>query len=166
MAITTQESVEYAQVYTTVPASNLNTTEKHGRQRVAFFTHEQVGTGDTGSSVALAKLPPGRVRLLLSNSWAYVNWPTAAAKLDLGWDGYTDMAGAAVTADPDGMVDGMDVDTVGIRQFSTSTVAGVIATGYTKLFESKDGVVIRATAQDNAQVTGDDLVGYLTYVVD
>ena len=34
------------------------------------------------------------------------------------------------------------------------------------VFESQDGVVIRATATDNAQVSGDDLVGYLAYVVD
>ena len=34
------------------------------------------------------------------------------------------------------------------------------------MFESKDGVVIRATSQSTAIADGDDLVGYLLYVVD
>jgi hypothetical protein len=141
-------------------------TELHGQTRIAFFTHTQDGAGDATSSVALARLPPGRVRLLLSDSQAYVNWTTASATLDLGWDAYEALSdGASVTADPNGLVDGMDVDTVGIRQFSTGAVAGVLLTGYSYVFESRDGVVIRATSQDTAIVNGDDLVGYLTYVV-
>lgn len=166
MAVTTQESTEYAQLYTTVPRSNVNTTEKHGRVRIAFFTHDQSGAGDATSSVALCKLPPGRVRLLLSSSWAYVNWTTGSATLDLGWDAFTAMDGTTTVADPNGLVDGMDVDAVGIRQFSTGTVAAVIATGYTHVFESKSGVVIRATSQDTAIASGDDLVGFFQYVVD
>jgi hypothetical protein len=34
------------------------------------------------------------------------------------------------------------------------------------VFESKEGVVIRATSQDVAIATGDDLVGHFLYVVD
>ena len=142
-----------------------NTTEDHGRVRILFFTHDQDGTGDTGSSVALGKLPPGRVRLLASLSRAYVNWTTSSATLDLGWDAYTAMDGSTTAADPDGLINGLSVDTVGFQTLEGAIAANLL-TGGTYVFESKGGVVIRATATDNAQVDGDDLVGYLAYVLD
>jgi len=164
MAVTSQKSVEHTNA-TASPVVKLSTTEQHGSVRIAFFTHDQVGTGDTGSSVALCKLPAGRVRLLMSLSKAYVNWTTSSATLDLGWDAYTDNAGSTVAADPDGLVNALDVDTVGFQTFEGAIAANLL-TGGTYLFDSQDGVVIRATATDNAQVAGDDLVGYMAYVVD
>lgn len=161
MAVTTQESTEYAQVYTN-DTGNLATHQLAGRVRIAYFTHNQSGAGDATSSVALCKLPAGRVRLLAKSSTAYVNWTTASATLDLGWDAYVDPDGTAVTADPNGIDDGIDVDTAGFQTFGSA----LTATGGTKLFESRDGVVIRATSQDVAIADDDDLVGYLMYVVD
>lgn len=167
MAVTTQESTEYANVFTTKPAVMNATTEWHGRLRVAFFTHDQSGAGDATSSVALVKLPPGRVRLLLPMSWMYVNWTTASATLDLGWDAYTDLTDTAIAADPDGLIDGISVESADVIGFEElTTLAGIAGAGYTKVFESKDGVVIRATSQDVAIATGDDLVGALVYVMD
>ena len=61
MAVTTEKSTEYTNA-TATPVVNNNTTEQHGRVRIAFFTHTQSGAGDATSSVALCKLPPGRVR--------------------------------------------------------------------------------------------------------
>lgn len=165
MAVTTQYSTEYNQSYVTVPAANVTTAEKHGRVRIAFFTCLQSGAGDATSSVVLAKLPAGRVRLLGSLSRAYVNWTTGSATLDLGWDAFTAMDGTTTAADPDGLINGLDVDTVGFRTFE-GAIAGELLTGGTHIFESKDGVVIRATSQDTAIADGDDLVGYLMYVVD
>lgn len=163
MAVTTQKSTEYAARVDS--GTTQYPTEYHGMPMVQYFTHDQTGAGDATSSVIIGVLPPGRVRLLLPSSWAYVNWTQASATLDLGWDAYTALSdGATVSADPDGLVDGMDVDTVGIRQFSTSAVAAVVATGYTKLFESRSGVILRATSQDVALASGSDLVGYFTYV--
>jgi hypothetical protein len=166
MAVTTQKSTEYTNA-TAVPQTTLATTDMHGRVRVAYFTHAQSGAGDATSSVALCKLPAGRVRLLLGSSFAYVNWTTASATLDLGWDAYTDLEGDAVVADPNGLADGIDVDTVGLRSGEDLvTLAAIQATGGTKLFESNSGVVIRATSQDTAIADGDDLVGYFLYVID
>jgi len=161
MAVTTQYTTEYDQAHVS-DTGNLDTTEMQGRVRCAFFTHNQDGAGDATSSVALAKLPAGKVRLLASQSKAYVNWTTASATLDLGWDAYTNRAGTAVAADPNGIDDGVDVDTAGYQTFG----AALVATGGTKVFESQDGVVIRATSQDTAIADGDDLVGFLLYVVD
>ena len=105
------------------------------------------------------------MKVLLSASKAYVNWTTGSATLDLGWDAYTDIDGDAVAADPNGLVDGLNVDTVGYFSLE-GALAGVKATGGTHTFESQGGVVIRATSQDVAIASGDDLVGYILYIVD
>ena len=161
MAVTTQYSTEYNQAWV-ANTGNLETNVQRGRVRVAYFTATQDGAGDATSSVALCKLPAGKVRLLASQSKAYVNWTTSSATLDLGWDAYVSPDGTAVTADPNGIDDGLDVDTAGYQTFGNALTAA----GGTKLFESKNGVVIRATSQDTAIADGDDLVGFLLYVVD
>ena len=130
--------------------------------RIATFAHTQSGAGDATSSVALARLPAGRVRLLLVSSALYVNWTTSSATLDLGWDAHTDLDGDAVAADPNGLADGLDVDTA----VTGATLAGLAATAGTRLFESKDGVVIRATSQDVALANGDTLASTLVTVQD
>ena len=161
MAVTTQKSTEYTNA-TSTPVVQNAVHDYHGRVRIAYFTHDQDGAGDATSSVALCALPAGKVRVLLASSSAYVNWTTGSATLDLGWDAYTDTDGNAVAADPDGLVNGLDVDTAGYQTFGSGTTA----TGGTYLFESQGGVVIRATSQDQALAAGDDLVGYIMYVVD
>lgn len=163
MAVTTQKSTEYTNA-TATPVTLNEANVYHGRVRIAYFTHDQDGVGDAGSSVALCSLPAGKVKVLLKSSSAYVNWTTSSATLDLGWDAYTDINGDAVAADTDGLVDGLDVDTVGYQTLE-GALAGIKATGGTYTFESQSGVVIRATSP-TAMVDGDDLVGYLLYVVD
>ena len=166
MAVTTQNSTEYGNGIANPPVF-ANPTEVHGRLRVMYFTHNQSGAGDATSSVALGKLPAGRVRVLLGLSRFYCNWTTASATLDLGWDAYTEGTdGSAVAADPNGIIDGLSVDTAGYFDVETSAVAGFAATGGTAFFNSREGVLIRATSQDTAIADGDDLVGYLVYVVD
>jgi len=163
MAVTTQNSTQYANA-TADPVVNNESTEFQGRLRVMFFTHDQDGAGDAGSSVALGKLPAGRVRVLLGLSRMYVNWTQGSQTLDLGWDAYTDGDNAAVAADPDGLIDGLSVDTAGYFNME-GDLAGIKATGGTYVFQSMGGVVIRATAVSQLN-DGDDLVGYIVYVVD
>jgi hypothetical protein len=163
MPVTTQNSVEYEALRGTSP-STLYPTEI-GQLSFSYFTHDQSGAGDATSSVAVAFLPPGRVRLFLPSSVVWCNWTTASATLDLGWDAYNALSdGVAVTADPDGLIDGLSVDTAGFFRFDTG-IAGLRLTGGTKLFESKAGVIIRATSQDTAIANGDDLAGYLVYAL-
>jgi len=161
MAVTTQKSTEYTNA-TANPVVQNAVHDYHGRVRIAYFTCDQDGAGDATSSVALCALPAGKVRVLLASSSAYVNWTTGSATLDLGWDAYTNTDGNAVAADVDGLVDGLNVETAGYQTFG----AGTTATGGTHLFESQGGVVLRATSQDQALAAGDDLVGYIMYVVD
>lgn len=173
MAVLHEYSTQYTNSYVTVPMVANHPTEDGGVMMIKYFKHAFSATADVTSDVALCKLPPGQVRLLLPLSWIYINWTTGSATLDLGWDAYTDMDGATVTADPDGLVDGLDVDTVGFRNFvgnatgalnTNFTTAGVEALGGTYLFNSKSGVVIRATSQDVAEVSADSIQGFLTYV--
>ena len=59
----------------------------------------------------------------------------------------------------------MDVDAVGLRTFSTSAVAAALADGYSKVFESRSGVVIRATSQDVALAASSVIAGHLAYIL-
>lgn len=164
MAVTTQKSAEYTNATATPPVNN-STAELHGRVRVAYVSHAQSGAGDAASSVALFKLPAGRVRVLLSSSSLYVNWTTASATLDLGWDAYTGRDGNAVAANSDGLADGIDVESAGT--VTGGTLADLnAALGGSFVFESQGGVVIRATSQDAAIADGDDLIGHFLYVID
>ena len=61
-------------------------------------------------------------------------------------------------------MDGLDVDAVGYFSMEGNTAAGKLKGGnYT--FESRDGVIIKALAIA-ALADGDDLCGYITYVID
>lgn len=161
MAVTTQESTEYGNLNASPPTIQ-DAHVLQGKVRCAMFTHDQSGAGDATSSIAIAKLPAGKVRLLGRASSAYVNWTTATAKLDMGWDAYTDINGAAVAASVNGIDDAIDVEAAGFQTFGSA----LTATGGTKVFESKEGVVIRASSTDTGIADGDDLVGYLLYVVE
>ena len=167
MAVTTQEGTEYTAIYTTKPAVLVPTSTWHGRLRGAYVSHTQSGAGEATSSVALWKVPPGSVRLILPMSYLYINWTTSSATFDLGWDAYEDLSGTTVVADPNGLIDGLDVDAADVQGFEElGALAGLAATGYTKLFQSKGGVVLRATSEDTAIADGDTLVGMLTYMQD
>lgn len=163
MAVTTQES----SIIANHTAGTFNyPVNEHGTKHVCYFTHNQSGAGDATSSVAIVKLPPGRVRLLLGESSMYVNWTTASATMDIGWDAYTDFAGDAVAADPNGLADGIDVDTAGVYSGEDLVDSVTQAAAGTYLFESQTGVTIRVTSQDVALADDDDLAGYITYVKD
>lgn len=167
MAITHQESVQYENAFTDAPRNMNPVSDVGGKIQFAYFAHDQVGAGEAGSDVAIAKLPAGRVRVILPLSKAYVNWTTGSATLDLGWDAYLGLDGVEVVADPDGLADGIDVESAGyfdLGAFATAP-SGIKATGGTKEFVSKAGVVIRATSP-GAIANGDDLVGYIAYVCD
>ena len=163
MAVTTQLSAEYT-IQTTTPIVNSSTVDKHGKLRTLFFSHNQDGAGDANSTVTLGKLPAGKVKIIGGLSRMYVNWVTGSQTMDLGWKAYTDLNGDAVALDVDGLVDGLDVDAVGYQDMESNIAAGKLKGGnYT--FESRDGVEITALAIA-ALVDGDDLCGYITYVID
>lgn len=162
MATTELESSEYANVFTDSPPTKLKPDQLHGRLRIATVTCTQVGVGDATSDFSLVKLPPGRVTVLGLLSNIYFNWTTASATADFGWDAYTDFDGNAVTADTDGLDNAIDVELAG-----NQTICSIqVAAGSNKTFESKDGVVLRLTSQDQAIANGNVAIGTIVYVVD
>jgi hypothetical protein len=161
MAVTTQNSTQYGNMVATPPVKQ----DAHvmlGKVRIAYFEHTQSGAGEATSSAAIVKLPPGKVRVLGPDSHAYVNWTTASATLDLGWDAYTNINGVTVVADPNGLDDGIDVELAGFQTFGSA----VVASGGTKVFESQDGVVLRVTSQDVALASASTIAGYICYVIE
>lgn len=60
----------------------------------------QSGDGDAESTVILAKMPPGRVSILLGSSYLHVDALGTDRVIDLGHNGYTGLDGVAVAAAP------------------------------------------------------------------
>ena len=158
MAVTTQVGVEFTQALVTEPADLVDRSLWGGRLRLLKFTHVQDGAGDATSSVKVARLPPGKVTLLGALCNCTHAWTTASATMDVGWDAYTDGDGDAVVADPNGIDDGIDVDTAGSTAFGSAVTAGL------KSFSSQSGVDIRLTSQDVAIADTNTAEGYLVYV--
>jgi hypothetical protein len=164
MSVTTQNSVEVAKMVSN-PPTLVDPTVANGKLRFAYFAHTQDGAGDATSTVCIAKLPRGKVRLIPGLSCIQHNWTTASATVDIGWDGYTQPDGTVVAADPDGIDDGISVETAGVLS-GEDLGAQLTATGRTKLFDSKNGVDIRLTSQDVALAAASTASGYLAYVVE
>ena len=163
MAVTTQNSTEYAATIAT-PLVKAGARSNTGKLRTLAFSFNQDGVGDAGSIIVLGKLPAGKVKIIGGLSRFYCNIVATSATIDIGWQAYNNASGTAVTADPDGMVDGLDVDTVGYQTMEGNTAATKLLGG-NHTFESRDGVVINALAI-GALVDGDDLSGVITYIVD
>jgi len=162
MAVTTQNSTEYAATLAT-PLVKASAVSNTGKLRTLAFTFNQDGVGDAGSIIVLGKLPAGNVKIIGALSRFYCNIVASSATIDIGWQAYTSTDGDAVVADPDGMVDGLDVDTVGYRTMEGNTAATKLLGG-NHSFSSRDGVVI-AVKSVAALAASDDVDGYITYVV-
>ena len=163
MAVTIQNSVEHAATLA-IPTVKAGTTADKGKLRTLAFTHNQAGVGDAGSTIVLGKLPAGTVKIIGGLSRFYVNIVAGSATIDIGWQAYVDANGADVALDVDGMVDGLDVDTVGFRSMEGNTAATKLLGG-NHTFSSRDGVVI-AVKSIAALADDDDLSGVITYIID
>lgn len=166
MAVTNQESTQYENAFTDAPRNMNPVSVWGGKVQSARFSHTQSGAGDATSDVALVRLPAGRVRVLLNLSDAYVNWTTGSATLDLGWGAYTGLDGVAVAANPDGLCDGIDVESAGLFNFGANSVAAVKADGAEYEFVSSTGVTIYATSQDQVLAASSTIAGRIVYVCD
>jgi len=160
MAVTTQKSDQLTNLDSSPPVL-ADSMDVHGRLRIAFFSFTQSGAGDAGSSVEIARLPPGKCRILGSLCNVEAAVAAASATVDIGWDAFVDLDGEAVAADTDGLLDGGDIDTTANIDLTTpgTNVAA------TKTFESRDGVSIRATVV-TAIADTETIDGYLVYSYD
>ena len=160
MAVTNQKSDQITNLEASPPVIE-NSHNLHGRLRVAYFSHTQSGAGDANSTVKVAKLPPGKCRLLGALSRIEHNWSVATVDMNVGWAAYTDLDGAAVAADADGLDAAIDVDSAG-----AIAIGSALGTADSKVFESRDGVDIELQAVAAGLADGDTVEGYLVYVMD
>lgn len=143
-------SIEYTK-QVAVPPTLLDTTEQHGRIRVATFgiASHSPSANDT---VNLIKMPAGKVRILkleIQHS-AYAT----GATLDVGHGGYTDMSNAAIAAVANEYADNLAMD-------NTTDISKII----NETVESKSGFTLTGLFQ-TAGGTTETLYGFITYVVD
>jgi len=162
MAVTTQNSTEYAATLAT-PLVKAGARSNSGKVRTLAFSFTQSGVGDAGSFATIGKLPAGRIKLIGGLSRFFCNFTASSQKMDIGWLGYNDTSGTAVAADPDGLVDNLDVDAVGYFSMEGNTAAGNAAGGNHK-FDSNDGVTIQVKAV-SALANADSMNGVIAYIV-
>lgn len=161
LAVTESDQVENLN---STPAVPVSVADLHGKVRIAFFEWDNgLVAGDAGGVIDIVKLPAGRVRVLGRLSSIYHNFTTGSNTIDIGWKAYTDLDGAAVAADPDGLDDGIDVETAGT--INIGTVAAVLAECGQKLFESQEGVTLTVTSV-GIVAASDKMVGHIAYVLD
>lgn len=162
MAVTVQNSTEYANTLA-FPQVRNGTTDWRGRLRILRFNFTQTnGNGDVGSSANLVKLPAGRVRVFLHMSRVVNSTFGVGRTLDLGWAAYySGVDGSAVIADPDGLDAAQSVASAGSYN-PTGTVGG----DETYLFDSASGVLITATVGGDTIPNSATISGYIVYVHD
>jgi hypothetical protein len=117
------------------------------------------GAGDANSTIALLKIPGGKLTLLGHLSIVRHSAFGTARTMDIGWDAYTNMDGTAVAADEDGIHSAADVAAAG--SFVPLDELGVSAM---KVFDSLEGVTIRAKVEADALLTGETLDVVLVFM--
>ena len=160
MPVTTQYSAQLG-LNLTLPKERVRTTEMHGRLRLAYFDFTQSGVGDANSIAVLTELPAGRVRVLRHLSSIATSAFGAGRTLDIGHNGYTAFDGTAVAAAEDQLVDGRDVAAA-----ASAAPAAAAGADPTVLYNSRDGVEIRAKVLGGTIPAGATIKGVLVYVMD
>lgn len=158
MATTAQSSTEYTNA-TATPVTIAN-PDQGGSIRYLPVTFTQSGAGDASSTVDLAFLPAGRVRVIGPLCTLDISAFGASRTLDIGWTAYTDLDGAAVAADADGLDDGLDVSSASAVPLGT-----VVGDGDTYMFESRDGVTLQATVLGGTIPDAATIKGFIAYVI-
>ena len=160
MPVTTQYSAQLG-LNQTSPKSRVDTTEMHGRLRLAYFDFTQDGAGDANSIAVLAQLPAGRIRILRHLSSIATSAFGAGRTLDIGHNGYTAFDGTVVAASVDQLVDGRDVAAA-----ATAAPAAAAGADPTVFYNSRDGVQIRAKVLGGTIPDDATIKGVLVYVMD
>lgn len=127
----------------------------HGQLMVLRSSPPVAGSyaaGDANSTIALVVIPPGKFTLLGDLSRVRHSAFGTGRTMDIGWDAYTNQDGTAVAADEDGIHSAADVSAAG--SFVPLDELGVSAM---KVFDSRDGVTIRAKVEAAALSAGETI---------
>ena len=141
------------------PPTLVDANQWNGRMRFFEFDYTQDGIATIADTMAAIEIPAGKVRLVLPLSRIAFSAGGASSTMDIGWEAYTDQDGTAVVADPNGLDDGIDTSAAG-----SVNPGGTIGGAETKLFDSRDGVVITLQINDTAFPDAGTLKGYFVTV--
>lgn len=161
MAVTTENSTQYANTVATPPVKNA--AYDGGAPRVFYFTHAQAVAGDANSLVNLVKLPAGKYRILLDQSVICCSDLGTGNTLDVGHTGYTNFNGTAVTADEDAFISAADVATAAAAVYFSESRAAA-SSDMTFLVDSTTEVVIQAKSETAGIPKDATFNGYITIV--
>lgn len=119
--------------------------------------------GDANSTVDLALLPPGAVRLYVDRSHIYWSAFGAARVLDIGHAAYEEVDGAIEAASLALFDDNVDVAAAGNAALGSDFAVPAGRLAKTQLFMSSKGVIIRALVTGGTIPIGAILEGWLEY---
>lgn len=163
MAVTAQKSAQETNRTALPPVLNPAYDWK-GKTRKFYFSHTQAGAGDANSTVDLVTLPPGKWRLLKTESLYVCSAFGAARVLDVGYLAHTKIDGTAVNAAADVIDDGADASAAASKRMGTGTNG--LGTDPTILFDSRDGVTIQAKVLGGTIPDLATLNGYITAIAE
>ena len=160
MAVTTENSTQYG-YQISIPPTQMESNVFNGKLRMFKVEFTQgAAAGDATSVARMLKLPAGKVTLMAGLSQLKVSALGASRTFDFGWEAYQDQDGTAVTADPNGVTDGVDVSAA-----ATVTLGNQLANG-TYTFESRGGVVLAAQINDGTIPAAATIKGFIVVVVE
>lgn len=161
MAVTTENSTQYANTVATPPVKNA--PYDGGQPKVFYFSHTQAAAGDANSLVNLVKLPAGKYRILLAQSVIACSDLGTGNTLDVGHTGFTKSDGTAVSAAEDAFISAADVATAAATVYFTESRASA-SSDLTFLVDSTTEVVIQAKSETAGIPQGATMNGYITIV--
>lgn len=134
--------------------------DDHGKLRFQYFSVSALTVAlAANSTIGLVWLPPGRKRILPHLSRITTSAFGAGRTLDLGHDGYMARPSGEATAevaDPDALIDGLDV--------SAAVNAAVFSTTLKFDMYSLDEVLLYATVLGDTMPVGASMSGLVAYL--
>lgn len=139
----------------------MNAITKNPRVHRKVFTFTQgAAAGDANSTVDLAQMQPGRVRIFTASSRVATSAFGAARVLNIGHTGYSDLNGTAVAADVDAFHSAADVSAVGAFAPTDEQATGMVE------IVSRTGFLIQAQVTGGTIPAGATINGWFDYGVD
>lgn len=152
MAVTNQVSTQVQRGLNVPPDMN-DVQEDGGRVRLKAFDFTQVGVGDANSTVALVKIPGGKVRV---KSFSLKTSALGASRVaSIGASAYKNASNTTVTQNLTAFGSAIDVSAAGWKAGEINSVV-----------ESKSGFQILLQVTGGTIPDGATLNGYVEYVLD
>ncbi len=153
MPILSDLAIKQANNWIATGAQRPETTEAHGRVRVAVI---DTTVKEAGTAIEFAEFPAGRIRILGLASHVKATFATAATTLKIGYSKYDNFTGTEVAADDDAFL-------VATASGSVASLATAGASGL--VLETRSGFTLTGTTSANVAVN-DTIKGAVLYVVD